>query len=127
MSTELKVIVPDIKATFGKLVFAGKGKEVFTFDPITRQRTGILEARIYKLTSDVQGGQIEVYVPAVVKDLEFNFMEEVEIINPVLTARGTSTKESSFASVIWKCEVDDIIKKETGAMPKNTGTNKSAS
>lgn len=121
---KLKDIVPKVEATFGKTVFAGRGNDVFIYDPITRQRTNVLEARTYRLMSEVQGGEIEVIVPATVDELTFGFMEEVEMINPVLTARGKSSgsRDKSYAEVIWKCEAEKIRKKgNSGTTLKNTG------
>lgn len=121
MGMEIHIIIPEKKGTFGKLIYAGRGKNAYVYDKDKEKRTNILEARIYRLTSEVQGGQIEVHVPAEVDELDFNFMEEVEIINPVMTSRATSTKDSSFANLVWKCTVDTIKKKESGSMVKNTG------
>lgn len=103
-------IVPDIKETFGDLLFAGFKRDKFEFNQDTqRVDRDKLEARVYNLMSSVQGEQIEITIPGDIDLKEFNFAQKVALVNPRITARATSSKDTTFANMIFTVTADDII------------------
>lgn len=98
-------IVPDEKMTFGELKFLGLNRERYAY--VDGKRTDTLESRIYNLGSSVQGGQIEVTVPAYVELKEYDFFQDVELKNPKISAGARSN--GNFANVNWTVEVEDIL------------------
>lgn len=128
-------IKEDLKSTFGKMVFVKKVTDVFVYDRVFKQRTNELEGRTYCLTSE-EHGEIEVFVPATVGELDFKcldeeeratnkdalkFLEEVEVVKPVLTVYGSSPRESTKVTLNWKCTVETIRRKGNETTLKNTG------
>ncbi|MBU8576663.1 YdcP family protein [Priestia sp. WB3] len=106
---ELKFIVPNITETFGEIKFMGLNRDRFVFDRVANKRTDQLESRTYNLGSSCQGGQIEVTLPAAVELKEFDFMSDVELVNPIIQAQARAN--GNFANVSWTVVVDDIILK----------------
>ncbi|MEH6872067.1 YdcP family protein [Bacillus safensis] len=106
---ELKFIVPNITETFGEIKFMGLNRDRFVFDRVANKRTDQLESRTYNLGSSCQGGQIEVTLPAAVELKEFDFMSDVELVNPVIQAQARAN--GNFANVSWTVVADDIILK----------------
>lgn len=98
-------IVPDEKMTFGELKFLGLNRERYAY--VDGKRTDNLESRIYNLGSSVQGGQIEVTVPAYVELKEYDFFQDVELKNPKISAGARAN--GNFANVNWTVEVEDIL------------------
>ncbi|KIL13578.1 YdcP family protein [Bacillus pumilus] len=106
---ELKFIVPNIAETFGEVKFMGFNRERFVYDRVRQQRTDQLESRTYNLGSSCQGGQIEVTLPAAVELKEFDFMSDVELVNPIIQAQARAN--GTFANLAWTVVADDIILK----------------
>ncbi|AMM96320.1 YdcP family protein [Bacillus pumilus] len=106
---ELKFIVPNITETFGEIKFMGLNRDRFVFDRVANKRTDQLESRTYNLGSSCQGGQIEVTLPAAVELKEFDFMSDVELVNPIIQAQARAN--GNFANVSWTVVADDIILK----------------
>ncbi|MGG0001089.1 YdcP family protein [Bacillus safensis] len=110
---ELKFIVPNIAETFGEIKFMGLNRDRFVFDRVANKRTDQLESRTYNLGSSCQGGQIEVTLPAAVELKEFDFMSDVELVNPIIQAQARAN--GNFANVSWTVVADDIILKGSNA------------
>ncbi|MGE6626814.1 YdcP family protein [Bacillus pumilus] len=110
---ELKFIVPNIAETFGEVKFMGFNRERFVYDRVRQQRTDQLESRTYNLGSSCQGGQIEVTLPAAVELKEFDFMSDVELVNPIIQAQARAN--GNFANLAWTVVADDIILKGSNA------------
>ncbi|MFI8721463.1 YdcP family protein [Bacillus altitudinis] len=106
---ELKFIVPNITETFGEIKFMGLNRDRFVFDRVANKRTDQLESRTYNLGSSCQGGQIEVTLPAAVELKEFDFMSDVELVNPIIQAQARAN--GNFANVSWTVVAGDIILK----------------
>ena len=106
-------IIPD-ELTFGDLFFMGLKRERMFFDRDKNQRTDILEARIYNLSSSTQKEQIEVTLPEYIDLKEIEFNKQVKLKNPVIKARAQAN--GNFANVVWTVEAEDIV--EMGANSK---------
>ncbi|SDI97405.1 DUF961 family protein [Natribacillus halophilus] len=100
-------------ATFGELRFVGHQRDRYKFDRVRQQRTDILEGRVYKLVSSVQRSEIEVEVPEHVGEIEFDFMEPVEVKHPLIT--GMAQAQNNFAQIRWMTRVEDIVKANAGS------------
>ena len=107
----LNFIVPDINMTFGELKFLGLNRERYAY--VDGKRTDTLESRIYNLGSSVQGGQIEVTIPAYVDLKEFEFFKDVELKNPKISASARAN--GTFANVNWTVEAEDLVLKGAGS------------
>ncbi|MCY8283752.1 YdcP family protein [Bacillus spizizenii] len=107
----LNFIVPDINMTFGELKFLGLNRERYAY--VDGKRTDTLESRIYNLGSSVQGGQIEVTIPAYVDLKEFDFFKDVELKNPKIMASARAN--GTFANVNWTVEAEDLVLKGAGS------------
>lgn len=107
----LNFIVPDINMTFGELKFLGLNRERYAY--VDGKRTDTLESRIYNLGSSVQGGQIEVTIPAYVDLKEFDFFKDVELKNPKIMASARAN--GNFANVNWTVEAADLVLKGAGS------------
>ncbi|MCY8745470.1 YdcP family protein [Bacillus licheniformis] len=103
----LNFIVPDINMTFGELKFLGLNRERYAY--VDGKRTDTLESRVYNLGSSVQGGQIEVTIPAYVDLKEFDFFKDVELKNPKISASARAN--GTFANVNWTVEAEDLVLK----------------
>lgn len=106
----LNFIVPDINMTFGELKFLGLNRERYAY--VDGKRTDTLESRVYNLGSSVQGGQIEVTIPAYVDLKEFDFFKDVELKNPKIMASARAN--GNFANVNWTVEAEDLVLKGAG-------------
>ena len=81
---DLKHVVPDMEKTFGRLTFGGEGEA-----EVTRGRNSRPLSRTYNLFSDVQrADDISVKITGNVGQHAFEFMEEVELVNPKIVATG---------------------------------------
>ncbi|MEH7628200.1 YdcP family protein [Bacillus subtilis] len=107
----LNFIVPDINMTFGELKFLGLNRERYAY--VDGKRTDTLESRVYNLGSSVQGGQIEVTIPAYVDLKEFDFFKDVELKNPKIMASARAN--GNFANVNWTVEAEDLVLKGAGS------------
>lgn len=103
----------DTRATFGELRFFGLSKENFEYNSVTKQRTSVLESRVYKLLSMTQGDMVEVTIPASIKKelIELNNNSAIDIINPTLSASASVITRGNFNSAVINplLQVDDII------------------
>ncbi|MBV7320296.1 YdcP family protein [Bacillus halotolerans] len=108
----LNFIVPDINMTFGELKFLGLNRERYAY--VDGKRTDTLESRVYNLGSSVQGGQIEVTIPAYVDLKEFDFFKDVELKNPKIMASARAN--GNFANVNWTVEAEDLVLKGAGSV-----------
>ncbi|MCY7912557.1 YdcP family protein [Bacillus paralicheniformis] len=111
----LNFIVPEINMTFGELKFLGLNRERYAY--VDGKRTDTLESRVYNLGSSVQGGQIEVTIPAYVDLKEFDFFKDVELKNPKISASARAN--GTFANVNWTVEAEDLVLKGAGSSPAN--------
>lgn len=100
-------IAPLSNETFGTLIFMGLEREKMYFDRDKGERTDKLEARIYNVGSSIQKGQIEVTIPEYVDLKEFEFMSEVELVHPRISARAQAN--GNFANVIYTLTAEDIV------------------
>ncbi|CUB24445.1 hypothetical protein BN2127_JRS3_03824 [Bacillus safensis] len=116
----LKLIVPDLKETFGEVKFAGFNRDRYKYDAARNTRTDELESRTYNLVSSVQGGQIEVTLPAAVELKDYNWMSDVELVNPIIQAQARSN--GNFANLVWVVLADDIILKGSNANAAKVAT-----
>jgi len=107
----LNFIVPDINMTFGELKFLGLNRERYAY--VDGKRTDTLESRVYNIGSSVQGGQIEVTIPAYVDLKEFDFFKDVELKNPKISASARAN--GTFANVNWTVEAEDLVLKGAGS------------
>ncbi|WYP27161.1 DUF961 family protein [Alkalihalobacillus sp. FSL W8-0930] len=99
-------IKPDQTETFGTLVFMGLARERMYYDREKGERTDKLESRIYNLGSSIQQGQIEVTLPDYIDLKEYDFMSEVELVHPRITARAQVN--GTFANIIYTIVAEDI-------------------
>ncbi|WP_342467241.1 YdcP family protein [Bacillus sp. FSL W8-0502] len=116
----LKLIVPDLKETFGEVKFAGFNRDRYKYDTARNTRTDELESRTYNLVSSVQGGQIEVTLPAAVELKDYDWMSDVELVNPIIQAQARSN--GNFANLVWVVLADDIILKGSNANAAKVAT-----
>ncbi|RJS51489.1 hypothetical protein C2H96_08520 [Bacillus subtilis] len=114
----LNFIVPDINMTFGELKFLGLNRERYAY--VDGKRTDTLESRVYNLGSSVQGGQIEVTIPAYVDLKEFDFFKDVELKNPKIMASARAN--GNFANVNWTVEAEDLVLKSAESAMKQNET-----
>ncbi|QQK79508.1 YdcP family protein [Salicibibacter cibi] len=113
-------IKPDVKVTFGDMIFMGMARERREYDPDKSFQERPLQARVYNLASSTQGEQIEVTVPEYVDEKEIDFNAPVELKNPTIRARAQASG-NGFANVIWTVEAEDIVEvgKKTSKEPMN--------
>ncbi len=106
---EIKYVIPNMDKTFGKLEFAGEG------DVFTQRVNGKLTTvtRKYNLYSDVQrADDIVVELPATAGEKNFNYEDEVILINPKISAQGYKIGDRGFTKYILTA--DDMQKVEKG-------------
>ena len=102
---DLKHVVPDMEKTFGRLTFGGEGEA-----EVTRGRNSRPLSRTYNLFSDVQrADDIAVKITGNVGQHAFEFMEEVELVNPKIVATGKNI--NGFGYTDYQLIADDIKKK----------------
>ena len=102
-------IVIEKEKTFGVLKFSALRREVKIVDDegnVTEQ----VKERTYDLKSKEQGRMIQVSIPVSAGAKDFDYNEEVEIINPVADTVATATFQG--ADVDWYIKADDIIRKD---------------
>lgn len=108
-------IVVDKEATFGKLKFSALRRENRERNEDGTVSTNIV-SRTYDLRSSGQGMTIQITLPAEVPLKEFQYLEEVDLINPVVDTVASRTY--SGADVGWYIKADDIVPKNGAAAPK---------
>lgn len=102
---DLKFVVPNMEKTFGQLEFAGEG------DVNQRRVNGQMTvlSRTYNLYSTVQrADDIVVTLPAEAGEKQFDFEENVKLVNPRITAEGYKIGERGFTKYIL--QADDVVK-----------------
>ena len=103
---ELKHVIPNMERTFGNLEFAGENK-------VEQRRINgrmTVVSRIFNLYSDVQrADDISVKITGNVGQHAFEFMEEVELVNPKIVATGKNI--NGFGYTDYQLIADDIKKK----------------
>lgn len=106
-------IVVDNEKTFGTLKFSALRREVFeraNDGEITDQ----VKERTYDLKSSGQERMIQVSVPAAVELKEFNYNEEVRLVEPVIDTVANANFRG--ADVDWYIKCADIVTvKKTGS------------
>lgn len=110
-------IVVDNEKTFGTLKFSALRREVFeraNDGEITDQ----VKERTYDLKSSGQERMIQVSVPAAVELKEFNYNEEVRLVEPVIDTVANANFRG--ADVDWYIKCADIV-----AVKKTGSTNQS--
>lgn len=102
---DLKFVVPNMEKTFGQLEFAGEG------DVNQRRMNGQMTvlSRTYNLYSTIQrADDIVVTLPAEAGEKQFDFEENVKLVNPRITAEGYKIGERGFTKYIL--QADDVVK-----------------
>ncbi|MGG1962617.1 DUF961 family protein [Bacillus pumilus] len=110
---ELKFIVPNKEETFGDCKFLGFKREKFVYDQVNQKRTDELESRTYNLAASCQGGPVEVVLPSNVELKEYDFMQDVELVNPIIEARVDNG--GRFGTLVWTILAEDIRMKGSNA------------
>lgn len=101
----LKFVVPNMEKTFGQLEFAGEG--IVNQRRVNGQMTVL--SRTYNLYSTVQrADDIVVTLPAEAGEKHFDFEENVNLLNPRITAEGYKIGDRGFTNYIL--QADDIVK-----------------
>lgn len=102
---KLKAIVPDMEKTFGTLEFAGEGET-------TTQRvngvTRTTERRFHLFSSVQRADDVEVVIPGEAGEKKFDYEDEIELVNPRITAEGFGIGDRGYSSYILLA--DDIVK-----------------
>ena len=109
-------IVIDKDITFGMLKFSALRREVRIQNEDGTVSDEIKE-RTYDLKSRGQGCMIQVSIPATVPLKEFDYNEEVELVNPVADTVATATFQG--ATVDWYIKAEDIVLKKGAASAGN--------
>lgn len=102
---QLKVVIPNMNVTFGKLSFAGLAKET------TRRVNGrqAVQQREYSLFSSVQRAEnVAVRIPGKAGAKTFDYEEPVKLVNPHLIAEGYSIQGRGYVNYVLTA--DDIVK-----------------
>lgn len=106
---QLKLVVPDMRAVFGNLFFAGEGEilqEGFG-------RNTVIIGRSYHLFSDVQrADDIEVIIDMKAGEKHFEEDEKVKLVAPRLVAEGYQIENRGFTDYVLYA--DDMVKAEGG-------------
>jgi len=113
-------IVVDNEKTFGTLKFSALRREVFerTNDgEITDQ----VKERTYDLKSSGQERMIQVSVPAAVELKEFNYNEEVRLVEPVIDTVANANFRG--ADVDWYIKCADIVAVKKAGSTNQSGNN----
>ncbi|MGX7417883.1 YdcP family protein [Carnobacterium gallinarum] len=104
---ELKHIIPNMEKTFGQLEFAGEGK-------VEQRRLNgkmVVISRSYNLYSTIQrADDIVVILPAESGEKIFEVEDNVQLVNPKITAEGYKIGTRGFTNYVM--HADDIIKVE---------------
>jgi len=96
---ELKNIIPNVKETFGNLEYAGEGEPITEYDQKARRSKTV--ARRFNLFSDVQkADHITVIIPANAGPKEFEFMESVALIDPIINVKGYIVNGRAFREYV---------------------------
>ena len=114
-------IVIEKEKTFGQLKFSALRREVHLQNEDGTVSEEIKE-RTYDLKCRAQGRMIQVSIPATVPLKEFDYNEEVEIINPVADTVANATFQG--ADVDWFIKADDIVLKGKGSQPAGNPQNR---
>ena len=102
---ELKNIKPDIERTFGKLEFAGNGKDIKEGFGKNSKVIG----KVYNLYSDVQrADNISVILPPNKEKKEFHSEDRIELVNPEIKAEGYKIGDRAYTNYLLYA--DDIKK-----------------
>lgn len=113
-------IVVDNEKTFGTLKFSALRREVFerTNDgEITDQ----VKERTYDLKSSGQERMIQVSVPAAVELKEFNYNEEVHLVEPVIDTVANANFRG--ADVDWYIKCADLVAVKKAGSTNQSGNN----
>ncbi len=110
-------IVVDKVKTFGELKFSALRREVHAQDEDGMMLDEITE-RTYDLKSRGQGGMIQVSIPERAGEKKFNYNDEVDMVNPVVSS--VATPGFPEPEVTWYIKAEDIVPKKRnpqGQMP----------
>lgn len=101
----IKQVIPNMEKTFGILEFAGEDEIVEEWINGKRQQIG----RRYNLYSNIQrADNIEVIIPTSAGIKEFEFDEEVKLVNPRIKAEGYWVENRAFTK--YMLYADDMVK-----------------
>lgn len=103
-------IVIEKEKTFGLLKFSALRREVRITDEEGNVTERIKE-RTYDLKSKEQGRMIQVSIPASAGEKNFDYNNEMELINPVADTVASATYMG--ADVDWYIKADDIVLKKS--------------
>lgn len=102
-------IVVDKEATFGELKFSAMRRERFEQDEEGKPTT-VVKERTYDLMSKGAGMMIQVSIPGDIPEKSFAYMEEVDIIDPMIDTVANATYRG--ADVNWYLKAGDIVSKK---------------
>ncbi|HHU6748470.1 TPA: DUF961 family protein [Staphylococcus aureus] len=102
----------DYPTTFGELRFIGKDEKAVYKDG---ERTNEVQYA-YRVSSRAQCEELTIKIP---HEVEFDWNEEVEVIEPDMTYYVQ--KNGEFSKVAWSIKAKDIKSKRAGAHTKPVG------
>ena len=107
-------IIVDNEKTFGELKFSGFRRDVFDRNS-DGELTSEVKKRTYDLKSKMQGDMIQVSIPGSIPKKEFQYNDQVLLVNPrvdTVAGYGKSGQEAN-----WFIVADDIllVEKQTAA------------
>ncbi len=102
-------IVVDEKATFGEVKFSAMRRARYEVDGDGKQTT-VIKERTYDLMSKEAGMMIQVSIPGDVPEKEFDYMAEVELVEPMIDTVANATYRG--ADVDWYVKAKDIVLKK---------------
>lgn len=96
----LQAVVPDLKETFGELLYAGAGESVSW--SIDGER---MEGRFYSLISSVLRGQnVEILLLGESKVKEIVFGMPIRLVNPIIRAQNHKTESGGCCRLLLMAE-----------------------
>jgi hypothetical protein len=107
-----ETIVVDSEKTFGKLLFSAFHGESYAVDEDGKMIQGAVKNRAYDLISDVQGKIIRVKLPADVPERNFEYQEEVVLVDPKID--GYAIGQNRRMNIGWTVDATDIVLKKAG-------------
>jgi hypothetical protein len=102
-------IVVDEKATFGEVKFSAMRRARYEVDAEGKQTT-VVKERTYDLMSKEAGMMIQVSIPGEIPEKEFEYLAEVELIDPIIDTVANATYRG--ADVDWYVKAKDIVLKK---------------
>ena len=102
---KLNFVIPNMEKTFGTLEFAGVAESQRGDTERTNTGGTRLKYRRYKLYSSVQrADDIEVIVKATRDEPKFEYMQEIKLTNPRITATGYAINGRGYTDYILSAD-----------------------